>query len=226
MRKGENTAGHLYRGGPAALNPAEGSRRRKAEKASRFLSRALFGTAVFLLLLSLYELLIRLDDLSGEVRMVSHMIRDGRLTWADFLTGYMWDLRTVPAVCCQVLCALLSLLAMILGRSRRACAFLMIPAILLAAWEFFQPPSIQAGWLQGVRLALAAVFAALCVLKASVRPGRSRPPKPRPGRQRRSPVLQDGRTALPRREVRRVPAPLQDNRPKYEVRNTTGGNDR
>ena len=102
----------------------------------------------------------------------------------------------------------------------------MIPAILLAAWGFFQSPSLQAGWLQGVRLALAAAFAALCVLKASVRPGRGRPPQPRPGRQRRSPVLQDGRTAVPRRETHCAPAPLQDNRPKYEVRNTTGGNDR
>ena len=116
MRNGGDTAGHLYRGGPAALNPAEESGRRAAAKTGRFLSRTLFCAALFLLLLSLYELLIRLDDLSGEVRMVSHMIRDGRLTWADFLTGYMWDLRTVPAVCCQLLCALVSLLAMILGR--------------------------------------------------------------------------------------------------------------
>lgn len=208
------------------MSPGQEKRGRAAEKTGRFLSRALFCAAVFLLLLSLYELLIRLDDLSGEVRMVSHMISDGRLTWADFLTGYMWDLRTVPAVCCQVLCALLSLLAMIFGRSRRACALMTIPAVLLAAWGFFQPSSLQAGWLRGVRLALAAAFAALCVLKASVRPRRSGPPQQRPGRLRRSPVLQDGRTAVPSREIRRMPAPLKDNRPKNEVRNTTGGNDR
>ena len=226
MRNRGNTAGHLYRGGPAALGPAEESRGRAAEKTGRMFSRALFCAAVFLLLLSLYELLIRLDDLRGEVRMVSHMVRDGRLTWTDFLTGYMWDLRTVPAACYQLLCALLSLLAMVLGRSRRACAFLMIPAVLMAAWGFFQPPSFPAGWLREFRLLLAVLFAALCVLKVCVRPRRGRLTQVLPGKRRRSPVLQDGRTAEPRRETRRAPAPLQDNRPKNEMRNTTGGNDR
>ena len=225
MRNGGDTAGHLYRGGPAALNPAEESGRRAAAKTGRFLSRTLFCAAFFLLLLSLYELLIRLDDLRGEVRMVSHMVRDGRLTWTDFLTGYMWDLRTVPAVCCQLLCALVSLLAMILGRFRRACAFLMIPAVLLAAWGFLQPHSFPAGWLRGLRLLMGALLALLCVMGAFVRPRRRKLP-PRPGKQKRSPVLQDGRTAVPRREIRRAPAPLQDNRPKNETLNTSGGNDR
>lgn len=217
------SAGSLYRGGPSGWTPPARKKGGAADSISRLVSRALFWTALALLLLSVYGLLIRFDDFRGEIRMVSHQVRDGILNWGDFLTKYMWDLRTVPAAAVHLLWALLSICVLCLCRSRRACAWLTVPAAVLAVLGFLEPPSFLMGWLRGFKTGAGVLLAGLCALKAWLRPGRKEfGPGRNPGFNRPH-VLEDGRRmAPPAQTARNTAGPLRDNRAKDEISNSGG----
>ena len=93
------------------------------------IARALFWASVVMLLLSLYEIGVRWSDLSGELRMVSHMVQRGRLTWGEFVFTYMWDLNSFSVAGYMGLRALLAIWALSARCRRQACCPCLTPAI-------------------------------------------------------------------------------------------------
>ena len=147
----------------------------RREENSPRLARALFWTSLIMLLLSLYEIGVRWSDLVGEVRMVAHLVRDGRLTWGEFLRTYMWDLNSFSVAGYMGLRALLALWALAARCSRQACAWMILPAALLTALGF----TLRTGLFLSMLPLL--LFLALCVLRVCLRPRKRLGPERRPG---------------------------------------------
>ena len=148
------------------------------ERRDLCMARALFWTSLAMLLLSLYEIGVRLNDLSGELRMVSHMVERGRLTWAEFLTTYMWDLNSLSVAGYMGLRALMAIWAMASRCSRRACAWMIVPTAMLAALGFTLRTGLFGGMFRTLSMLPLLLFLALCVLRVCLRPRRKQDPWP------------------------------------------------
>ena len=145
------------------------------------LVRALKWTSLIMLLLSLYEIGVRWSDLFGEVRMVAHLVRDGRLTWGEFFSTYMWDLNSFPMAGYMGLRALLSLWALSARCGRRACAWMILPAALLTVLGFTLRGGLLGGALRLVSMLPLLLFLLLCVIHVCLRPRKRPGPERRPG---------------------------------------------
>lgn len=152
------------------------------ERRNPRIAHALFWDALALLGLSCYEFAIRLDDIAGEIKMVSHLIADGRLTWTAFLTTYMWDLNSFPAAGYMLLCILLALWVMISRRTRRACVFMIAPAAALTALGFSMHTSIFGETVKTIKMLPVVVLLALCVAHVALRSRRKPQPEGEPRR--------------------------------------------
>ena len=147
-----------------------------------------FWAALALFFLSLYEIFVRLDDLAGELKMVSHLVTDGRLSWQEFLTKYMWDLHSVPQALYLLFCALLALWALLpqKRRGRTAAVLQALAAALLLALGIRVTRSLPGSLTAALRSALLSILSVLALLRAFI---------------------------VPRKKRRRPPTPLRDGRP-------------
>ena len=162
-------------------------------KGSPRISRALFGAALALLLLSCYELATRLDAMWGPLHMFVDMAVGERIPLKKVL-AYV-DARVFETPLYMLMCALLALWALISRRGRRACAFMLLPCAALTAIGFTLRLTLFGEMVRTLKMLPLVGVLLLCLAQVLVRP---RPQK---------------RPAPPARETAPPPVPLQPLQP-------------
>lgn len=140
------------------------------------IARALFWVGLALLILSVYELCVRLDASWGWAKgyflshyeagtkasiVLKHIPYENLWKW-----GYM------------LLCAVLGLWAVVSRRTRRGCGVMLIPAAALTALGFTMRLSIFGDLVRTLKLLPLVAFTVLCLLHVLI-------PLPEPRRQNR-----------------------------------------
>ena len=126
------------------------------------ISRALFWVGLALLILSAYELFVRLDASWGWAKgyFLSHSEAGTPvgivLKYIPYENLWKWGY--------MLLCALLGLWALCSRRTRRQCGFMLVPAAALTALGFTMRLSIFGDLIRTLKLLPLTAFTALCLL--------------------------------------------------------------
>ena len=157
-------------------------------KVNHRISRSMLTAAIVLFALSVYEVCTRLDAAWYPLKMFVSMAIGEHIPLKRVLT-YV-DTRAFSAPLYMFGCALLAVWALFARRSRRACAVLLIPCIVMTALGFTLRLTLFGELVKALKMLPLVALTVLCFLQVILRP-RKRPepaalPPARPGRHRRS----------------------------------------
>lgn len=149
------------------------------ERSSR-IARAMLWDALILLALAVYELLTRLDAMWGPLKMFVNMAIGEHIPVRRVLTQYVdWQIFVVPLF--MLGCIILAVWALFARRSRRGCAWLLLPCAAMTVLGFTLELTLFGQLVQVVKLLPLVLLLALCALRVFIRPRRrARPSAPAP----------------------------------------------
>ena len=153
------------------------------------ISRAMLTAAVILFTLSIYEICTRMDAAWIPLKMFVNMAVGERIPLTRVLT-YV-DMRAFTPSLYMLGCAILAVWAIFARRSRRACAVLLIPCIVMTAVGFTMRLSIFGELVKTLKMLPLTAMTLLCFLQVIPRPRKPQepaalPPSAHPERHRRS----------------------------------------
>lgn len=131
----------------------------------------IFG-AVLLLAWAVYELAIRFEEMVTWLTPVHALVKRGRLTWLDYFSEFPWH-RLGTHVFLAV-CAVFSLLALIMKRGRFSAILMAAIALALIVYSLGSTPLMSASIWQKIKLLPLALIAAGSILRAACAMGRKR----------------------------------------------------
>ena len=149
------------------------------ERSSR-IARAMLWDALILLALAVYELMTRLDAMWGPLKMFVNMAVGEHIPARRVLTQYVdWQIFVVPLF--MLGCAILAVWALFARRSRRGCAWLLLPCAVMTALGFTLDVTLFGQLVQVVKLLPLVLLTVLCALRVFLRPKRvDKQPAPTP----------------------------------------------
>lgn len=141
------------------------------------LSRAMLWDALILFAVSAYEFATRVDAMWGPLKMFVRMAVGERIP-LERVAQYV-DYSIFAAPLFLLLCAVLAAAALFARRSRRGCAWLLLPGLALGAWGFCLRMTLFGDLLRLFKLLPLVCLVLLMLLRAALRPAkRQAPPVP------------------------------------------------
>ena len=137
------------------------------------IARALFWDSLVLLLLSCFELFIRLDAMWGPLKMFILMAVGEAIPLVKVFTYVDFTVFYAPLY--MLGCVVLSLWTLCSRRTRRVCLMMLLPAAALTAAGFLLKQTIFAEPLRTLKLLCLTVLLFLCLLHLLVPRARRKP---------------------------------------------------
>jgi len=148
------------------------------DKRNPHIARALFWDALALLVLSCFELFTRLDAMWGPLKMFVNMAVGERIPLQRAVSYVDFSIFYLPFY--MLLCALLALWTLFSRRTRRACAWMLLPCAALTAAGFLLRLTLFGELVRTLKLLPLALMTALCLAHLIFRPVRPRRQQPAP----------------------------------------------